>query len=541
MKRLNYVFFCLTAFFMAVGVMSLNAQDITHPVDGTTSFTVTQGTSVMYYDNGGADCDGTGEEYVADSDGTAVICPDAAGSTITIEFLDVDVETRTTSPCWDFIRVYDGDNTGATLLFEGCGEEGFQSCSGFPGDGGDGGGVEGGVNDIDGSNDATPVNNVFTSTAGNGCLTVNFTSDGSVHDGGWVATVSASATGGGPTCDDGMQNGDETGVDCGGATCPPCMSGPTCDDGMQNGDEEGVDCGGSSCPPCEAACQEFTLDIDFDNFSGETSWEVTDLFGNLVDNEDYSSGLDATSETLCLDPGCYEFTIFDSFGDGICCGFGLGSWSLSDDGGEIASGGEFGSSESAFFCTDPGPGCVPASATASVVSYCSNGVFMVQVTVSDLGSASTLAIGNSGGLPFLQNVFFPRTYYVGPFPIGTDVDIFVFDTENSACITMLPGLTDACSGSLVPNTGEAFGGASVFPNPTTGEVNVNLGSFIGKSVSIEVYNAVGQMIEARQVNDIQTPTERFDLSQQESGIYYIHMNVDGQENIIERVVLSARP
>ena len=348
--------------------------------------------------------------------------------------------------------------------------------------------------------------------------------------------------GGGPTCDDGMQNGDEEGVDCGGSSCPPCMGGgPTCDDGMQNGDEEGVDCGGSSCPPCEAACQEFTLDIDFDNFSGETSWEVTDLFGNLVDSEDYSSGLDATSESLCLDPGCYEFTIFDSFGDGICCGFGLGSWTLSDDGGPIASGGEFGSSESAFFCTDPGPGCVPATATANVVSYCSNGVFMVQVTVSDLGSASTLAIGNNAGLPFLQNVFFPRTYYVGPFPIGTDVDIFVFDTENSACITMLPGLTDDCGSSLVPNTGQTFGNASVFPNPTTGAVNVNLGSFIGKSVSIEVYNAVGQMIEARQVNDIQTPTESFDLSQQESGIYYIHMNVDGQENIIERVVLSARP
>ncbi|MDX1477418.1 MAG: M12 family metallo-peptidase [Saprospiraceae bacterium] len=55
------------------------------------------------------------------------------------------------------------------------------------------------------------------------------------------------STGGGPTCTDGIQNGDETGVDCGGSVCPPC---PTCDDGIQNGDETGVDCGGSVCPPC---------------------------------------------------------------------------------------------------------------------------------------------------------------------------------------------------------------------------------------------------------------------------------------------------
>ncbi len=54
-----------------------------------------------------------------------------------------------------------------------------------------------------------------------------------------------------PTCDDGMMNGDETGVDCGGS-CDPCDTEPTptCDDGMMNGDETGVDCGGS-CDPCD--------------------------------------------------------------------------------------------------------------------------------------------------------------------------------------------------------------------------------------------------------------------------------------------------
>ncbi|MBI5509768.1 MAG: hypothetical protein HY903_13520 [Deltaproteobacteria bacterium] len=76
-----------------------------------------------------------------------------------------------------------------------------------------------------------------------------------------------------PTCADGVQNGDETDVDCGGAcvqvangakTCPAgatcdgpgdCASGvcaapglcalPTCSDQVKNGSETGVDCGGS--------------------------------------------------------------------------------------------------------------------------------------------------------------------------------------------------------------------------------------------------------------------------------------------------------
>ena len=51
----------------------------------------------------------------------------------------------------------------------------------------------------------------------------------------------------GPTCTDGIQNGSETGVDCGGPDCPAC---PTCTDGIQNGSETGVDCGGPDCPAC---------------------------------------------------------------------------------------------------------------------------------------------------------------------------------------------------------------------------------------------------------------------------------------------------
>ena len=57
-----------------------------------------------------------------------------------------------------------------------------------------------------------------------------------------------------PTCSDGVQNGDETGVDCGGS-CAPCAV-ATCDDGVQNGDETGVDCGGPDCPSCPATCND---------------------------------------------------------------------------------------------------------------------------------------------------------------------------------------------------------------------------------------------------------------------------------------------
>ncbi|MCR9103527.1 MAG: T9SS type A sorting domain-containing protein, partial [bacterium] len=528
---MNKAFYSLPALLVCLltfGLSGLNAQDIIQPVSGTSNFTITQGTTRMYFDDGGPDCDGTGGEYSNNVSSVAVLCPDVPGSFITLRFLEVDVETRSSvsPPCWDYLRIYDGNSTAAALINSGCGEEGFADCSGFPGDGGDGGGVENGPDDINGLNSSSPWSAVYISTSPDGCLSVEFDSDGSVQEGGWVAEVIASSVGTTPTCDDGIQNGDETGVDCGGS-CAPCA---TCDDGIQNGDETGVDCGGS-CAPCQVTCENFELTINFDNFASETSWEMTNINGTLAASNSYSSAQNATTtvEDICLDPGCYEYTIFDSFGDGICCGFGFGDYSLTDsDGNIVAAGGDFGSSETTLVCTDPGAGCVAPTASAMVVPYCNNGVFMVMVNLGSLGSADAVTISNTGGQPALQNVFFPRRYFVGPFQIGEEVDIRIYDQENTACITILEGLTDNCNTSLsTPGnlTSETtLNEISVFPNPTAGDVNVNLGSILGQEANIRIMNAVGQLIEERQIDAVEQVTERFDLSNQQAGMYFIHVD-----------------
>ena len=50
--------------------------------------------------------------------------------------------------------------------------------------------------------------------------------------------------------------------------------------------------------------------------------------------------------SICVpDTNCYTFTILDSYGDGICCGWGSGSYFVNYGGSQIASGGSFLSSE----------------------------------------------------------------------------------------------------------------------------------------------------------------------------------------------------
>ncbi len=101
---------------------------------------------------------------------------------------------------------------------------------------------------------------------------------------------------------------------------------------------------------------DVTLSITFDNYPQETSWTLTDSEGSVVASESYSTanpdGSTVTETISDLGNGTYTFTISDSFGDGICCGFGNGSYTLSSDAGTIVSGGEFAASEATDFCVE---------------------------------------------------------------------------------------------------------------------------------------------------------------------------------------------
>ena len=98
--------------------------------------------------------------------------------------------------------------------------------------------------------------------------------------------------------------------------------------------------------------ESLTVNINTDNFPGESSWDLVDADGNVI-----ASGTTAGAE-LCLAATCYTFTMYDSFGDGMCCAYGFGDYSVVDGNGlTVAAGAEFGSFESSDFCLPAFPGC----------------------------------------------------------------------------------------------------------------------------------------------------------------------------------------
>ena len=65
-------------------------------------------------------------------------------------------------------------------------------------------------------------------------------------------------------------------------------------------------------------------------------------------------------DTMCSDTNCYQFTISDVFGDGICCNWGNGSYNVTYASTTVANGGNFGSSETIFNignCVSPPSNC----------------------------------------------------------------------------------------------------------------------------------------------------------------------------------------
>ena len=116
----------------------------------------------------------------------------------------------------------------------------------------------------------------------------------------------------------------------------------------------------SSWGQCSSGELPLVVDLLTDNYPYETSWELT-IDGEVVMSGDgYTENATLHSDTLCLseaDGQCMQFEIFDTAGDGLCCGFGEGSYTVTFGGNVVASGGEFGSSAGGFFDCAPGETC----------------------------------------------------------------------------------------------------------------------------------------------------------------------------------------
>ena len=146
----------------------------------------------------------------------------------------------------------------------------------------------------------------------------------------------------------------------------------------------------SAAGQCPAGQSQVQISILTDNYGDETTWTLTGPGGAPV----YGSGgpyanNQTYTPTVCVPNGpVIVFTIFDSFGDGICCQYGNGNYTVTVNGTQVGSGGNFTTQDQAVFITSTAVANDLACMSINLAGVVAQGNQTIAGTVRNFGTAA---------------------------------------------------------------------------------------------------------------------------------------------------------
>tara|TARA_B100001939_G_scaffold347981_1_gene371793 strand:- start:1554 stop:3422 length:1869 start_codon:yes stop_codon:yes gene_type:complete len=210
-----------------------------------------------------------------------------------------------------------------------------------------------------------------------------------------------------------------------------------------------------------------TIDVTTDQYgNAENGWELKDESGNVVASAPIGS-LTASSVqptvTANLDPNkCYSFIFVDTYGDGICCTYGQGSYTVTDANGTVIAGGGSPMSFSNFYDKED--------------YFETNGT----------GPAASWDCDGQG------NCFDPGT-------------------GNGAFSTL-----SSCQAScIVSSVNEKINGISIYPNPADNIISID-----GKYITLDIYDVFGKLVYTTK-ND-----KTINTTLLQNGVYFIDADTE---------------
>lgn len=269
----------------------------------------------------------------------------------------------------------------------------------------------------------------------------------------------------------------------------------------------------------QAAPQVETVVVNFeiktDQYPSETTWKVKNSAGSILYSGGPYSGANTvyTAVWTLSDQECYTFTIYDEYGDGICCAYGNGYYKLMDAGNVVfAQGGEFGTEETKPF-ERIGENIVTADFTADLTTIFEGE--SVNFTDLSTGGVTTWNWTFEGGTPAFSSEQNPTVvYYIeGVY----DVTLAVSNGINSNTIVKQDYITvDHYTGTGDINAS----GINIFPNPSTGRMFITG----AENADFNIYNSNGIKVAA--YSDFSGHI--MDMSDLGDGIYFINIVRDGK-------------
>jgi hypothetical protein len=94
------------------------------------------------------------------------------------------------------------------------------------------------------------------------------------------------------------------------------------------------------------------LKLQTDNYAEETSWKLMSDNNNIILTGDSLMDNKLYEKEICLLYGCFKFVINDSYGDGFCCNFGNGYYTINytNNASPLAYLSQFNFTDTSYFC-----------------------------------------------------------------------------------------------------------------------------------------------------------------------------------------------
>jgi PKD repeat protein len=340
------------------------------------------------------------------------------------------------------------------------------------------------------------------------------------------------------------------------------------------------------------------IELKTDNYPSETSYLLKNAAGDtLLYQTGFTSANTVYSKEICLEQACYTLTVYDTYGDGLCCTQGNGYIKvLSESGSVLAQAAQFTTSNVMNFCiftqaptaainntiveacqgtqisfthnsqnyssiTWKLSGPANGSSNAATYSYTFNlaGVYILKLfAANNIATDSVVQIITINPKPTL-------TLSATPASSSTAADGFISVSVNSgtAPYTYLwnngattQSLLNVAAGTYTLTVTDSKGctssksaivtapssinqltgedGISVFPNPTTGMAQVNWNRFF-TVINIDVMNALGQRIKTYHFENTDNGT--VDLTTLPPGMYFVQINI-GNKIITKKIIIE---
>ena len=210
-----------------------------------------------------------------------------------------------------------------------------------------------------------------------------------------------------------------------------------------------------------------TLLINADDYPQETSWKLLDESNQIIAAGALDNDMEVFTEDICVDySSCFSLYVYDSYGDGICCGYGFGDFLIMDSSDNIvlSNNGEFNNFVQEVFCLDES-GC---EITADINISPANSTF---------ANDGAITINTNSGLsPFQYSIDNGQTFFdSNTFSDLTpgDYDVFVMGATGICTFeeTVSVGACDFTSVNIVATTASSVVSTdgSIVITPTSGE------------------------------------------------------------------------